>query len=62
MRETLIIIRRGGVGVVLLSVISSPIQKMEVVQKTVLLICTGVVLTLTALCVADIVLDFMAVK
>lgn len=52
----------GGEGVVLLLVISSTVQKMEVVQNSVLLICAGAVLTLTALCVAGIILDFMAIK
>lgn len=62
MRVTLVIIRRGGVGVVSLLVSSSTDQIMEVVQYTILLICTGVVLTVTALCVAGIILDFIAVK
>jgi hypothetical protein len=43
-------------------VISCTAHKMEVVQYTMLLICTGVVLTLRALCEAGIILDFIAVK
>jgi hypothetical protein len=56
------IIRRVGVGLVPPLVISSTAQKMEVVQYTILLICTAVVSTLTALCEAGIIQDFIAVK
>jgi hypothetical protein len=49
-------------GVVPLLVIACTAHKMEVVQYTMLLICTGVVLTLTALCEAGIIVDFIAVK
>ena len=48
-RVTLIIVRRVGVGVVPLLVISSTAQKMEVVQYTILLICTGVVFNTNSL-------------
>jgi len=61
-RGTLIIIRWGGVALVLLLVISSTVRIMEVVQNTILLIFTVVVSTLTALFVAGIILDFMAIK
>jgi hypothetical protein len=60
--ETLIIIRQVGVGVVSLLVISSTAQKMEDVQYTILLICTGGVKTQTALHEAVIILDFIAAK
>ena len=60
--ETLIIIRQVGVGVVSLLVISSTAQKMEDVQYTILLICTGGVETQTALHEAVIILDFIAAK
>jgi len=49
-------------GVVPLLVISSTAQKMEDLQYTMLLIRTGVVLTLTTLCEAGIILGFIAIK